>query len=196
MPAVIVSATERSYFESSAPGSAAIRLAFTKYTPSRNRVLGYWVGPSPRVTRKTQLGSFETTAAWMYAWDDTPYTTQNWAALQERVRSAVQDGLNELSGDWSAVSMTPYSQSVHGTVQSWQSGQASVTRTRDEFPTGGGRFDPNENPVGPTTDATHPTTISTVARGAIGTALPWVVGGIAAYFLLPPLVGMLRKKAA
>lgn len=191
MPSVIVAAVERSYFESSAPGSTAIRVAFTKYTPHTNRLLGAWVGPAPRITRRAILGQFETTATWLYAWDDTPYTTQNWQALQERVRSAVQDGLAELSSDWGDVTVTPYDPRVNGSVQWWQSGSAAVTRTRDEFPTGAGRLDAPENPTGPTTERTHPSTLGTVLGSGV---MPWVLGGAALIFLGPPLIGMLSKR--
>jgi hypothetical protein len=42
-------------------------------------------------------------------------------------------------------------------VQWWESGQASITRTRDEWVTFDQRGDARENPTGPTSDATHPT---------------------------------------
>lgn len=185
------------------PSANEILSAFTKYTPRTNRALGYWVGVAPRITRRPQTGYFETTVAWLYAWDDTAYTRQNWAALKERIRSAVQDGLDELSyaesplvesplagaTGWVSLQMPDYSPAINGPVTWWQSGEAARTRTRDEAPTGFGRLDVPENPVGPTSAETHPTTLTETipnvltrtVSGPLGTIGPWVIGGLFLY---------------
>jgi hypothetical protein len=193
MPAVVVTASERSTLEASMPTAAAIRSAFTRYTPRTNPVLGAWIGPGPRVTRTASVPAFVTTAAWLYGWPDTAYTSQNWSDLQERVRSAVADGLAEISSDWSAVTLLPYNPAVHGAVSWWSSGAAAVTQSRDTPPTGVGRLGVPDNPLGPTTSATHPPTAGDLLRGGGGWLLGLGGAALLGYGLV--LVAQSRRRA-
>lgn len=195
MPGVIVTSSEFSMFEANTPNAAAIATAFRQYTPRRNPVLGQWVGPAPRVTRKSVLGGFETDASWLYAWPDTDYTTQNFEQLKRDLHDRVNDGLQELSSSWSDPALIPYNAQLHGSSQWWQSGLAAQTRTREVPATGIARItDAQENPVGPTTNATHPTTLPEAANQLLRNPILWIVGGTVVLFVAWPYVKPLLRR--
>lgn len=177
------------------PRATAVAAAMRKYTPQRNPVLGQWVGPSPRVTRKPVLGGFETDVAWLYAWPDTDYSLQNLPVLKRNLHDQVKDGVKEMGWTWSDPVLIPYSATVHGSANWWATGQASQTHTRDESATGIARLDTPENPVGPTTDDTHPTTLvqgaQAVGRGIgdlFNSPIVWVIAGGVLLFMAYPYV--------
>jgi len=181
VPGVIVTSSEFSVFEANVPTAASIATAYRQYTPRRNRILGQWIGPAPRVTRKSVIGGFETDASWLYAWPDTDYTTQNLVTLKQNLHDQVRDGLQELSSAWSDPAIIPFSEALHGSVNWWASGQAAQTQTREVPATGIARItDAVENPVGPTTNDTHPTTLPQAVGDIFKSPVTWVViGGVA-----------------
>lgn len=172
MPAVVITATERSTLSALAPSYDAIVRALQA---ARIGLDGSnWIG-LPRVTRVAQPPAFRTTVAALYAWPSSVVVAPKQALVDSVARQ-----LRAQSSDWGPVTWQDYAPGAHGDVEWWRSGQAAVTRTRDEFPTEAGRLDAAENPIGPTTDATHPTTVATAASDAFGaggsllTTLVWV----------------------
>lgn len=189
MPGILVTSSEFSVFEASMPTAAAITNAFARYTPKRNPILGQWVGPAPRVTRKSVLGGFETDASWLYTWPNSDFTTQNIEALKRNLHDQVRDGLAELSSAWSEPVLIPYSTALHGDVNWWLTGQAANTQTREVPAMGIARItDAPENPVGPTTNDTHPTTVPQAFRDLFESPWAWVIVGGVALFVAYPYV--------
>lgn len=193
MAVVVISATERSALEASAPTAAAIGAAMRRARlPGGVQERGDWLGSAPRVTRTATVGErFGTTATWVYAWPtDPPPGGYSSAPPQEAPARELADNvareLATLSRDWQGVDALAYSLALNGELGWWASGLAAETRTRDQFPTGAGRLDAPENPLGPTSDATHPTSPADALRGLGETATTavWVVGGLAAIYLL------------
>lgn len=173
MPGSLVAyAEERSQLESSAPTAAAITEALRRVTFSP----GAWLGPAPRVTRVARIGvGFLTRAAWVWQW-----TT---AHTDDAVANVLQDWCRQELGAMPGAAWTNsvyrFTPALNGTLEWWSSGQAAVTHTRDEFPVLAGRLDAEENPVGPTTNATHPTTAGDAARAVANRVddwIPWVAG--------------------
>ena len=159
MPAVLITATERSLTAANAPTADAIQRAFSA---ARIGVDGsHWVGVGPRVTRQAGVPHLTTTAAGLYVWPSTVLVPPVQALVD-----AVTRQLATVSSTWSPVTPYPYREAVNGPLTWWESGEASVTRTRDNFPFNAGHLDAAENPVGPTSTATHPTTTSD-AGGAL-----------------------------
>jgi len=187
MPVVVVHGVESSVTSWGSPTYTAINDALTTIeltNPTTGEPLGGWVGPRPRVTRSIREltgHAWITEVAWPYQWPDAAGVDP--ARVQRQVLDAVQRQLGSESSDWT-IRLEPYSETVNGPLSWWQSGAASVTQTQEQPPTGGGRLDAPENPVGPTTAATHPTTAMDWFRGLQGAGksmLPWVVFGIAGY---------------
>jgi hypothetical protein len=124
---------------------------------------GGWLGPRPRVTRYINTGA---TSAWIVRF------AQPWAfpdgvtaAQQATLRAKVLAALTPFSRDW-VVSIVPYAEAVNGPLSDWVNGALSVTQTQDLWPTAGGRLDVTENPVGPTSAATHPGSLAQAAASA------------------------------
>ena len=160
MPAVLVTATERSSLSNNAPSYNAIVRALQA---ARIGIDGSnWVG-LPRVTRVAQPPAFRTTVAALYGWPSTLIVPPVQALVDSVARQ-----LRAQSSDWGEVTWQNYAPAAHGALEWWRDGAASITRTRDEFPTEAGRLDAAENPTGPTTDATHPTTVAGAAGQALG----------------------------
>lgn len=185
MPSVIVHAIELSRLQYNAPSAQDIDAAFQQVNFGGGQ-WGGWVGPRPRITRRALIASgFETHAAYLYSWPDSAFTRLHNAYQRAQLQAHVGNVLATLSSDW-RVSLENYAPAVNGPVAWWAGGQASITQTRDEFPTLTGRADAWENPTGPTTSQTHPTTVGDIASGLRGLAWPIaivaaVVGGM--YFL-------------
>lgn len=172
--AVLVVAEESSAFIYNAPTYEQIRGAMLAARLGDNtRTDGAWVGPGPRVTRVAQVGAlrgFVTRVAWLYGVGDGVVVPR--ARLRERVAAEL-----DRVGSWSDVSIVDYAPEVNGSLEWWLTGRASQTQTRDEFATGSGRVDADENPIGPTTLETHPTSPGELGRqvsaglGEVGTGL-------------------------
>lgn len=188
MPAVIITATERSVLYANAPTAAQIEAALAPLAIAP----GGWIGPHARITRTAMIGErFGTTFAALYAWPEASVPDLEHAPVADLVRR-VDAALADVSSGWQGARAIPYAPAVHGSVAWWSNGQASITRTRDTFPTGSGRVDADENPIGPTTPETHPTTPGQVGSGAanslsdILTPLAWCIGlGSLVYFGAP-----------
>lgn len=197
MAALMVSTVEESYAAVNAPSAPDIEAAM------QNALTGTtarWIGPRARITRRGGVtDNFlhpltpenVTSVAWAI---DVPDNAQAQTVIAQ-IRTNLDARLHALSSDFAPVRITAFAVAVNGPVAWWQSGEASVTRTRDEFPAL--TTDANENPVGP--DAgTHPTTPGEILTGGAGTGadfltpLAWCVGlGTLVYFGAP-LVEMFR----
>jgi hypothetical protein len=200
MPTVVVHGIDTSITSLGAPTYAQINDALSSIQlmgPAGD--LGGWVGPRPRVTRVIRTGApraWEVHFAWPYSWPDGGDD----ARVRAQLTNAVQRQLAPVSADW-AVTLEPYAPAVNGELTWWSSGAGSVTQTGDIWPTAGGRLDAQENPIGPTTAATHPGTLAEAAGAAVGGAtnfmkalLPLLLlfGGV----YLAGQVGAFTRKAA
>lgn len=183
MAVILISAELPTVLESSAPSAEAVAQAFRDGRPGAASSFG-WVGPSARVTREARVGDrFYTRASWLGAWPAEGYDTDApLASSAEAVRASVAAKLNALVSGWT-VTAVPYAPAVNGSLEWWRSGAATATRTRGEFPELAGRLDALENPIGPTTAESHPSTGRDVAEGAARAAsgsLPWLTLGAVA----------------
>jgi hypothetical protein len=162
----------------------------------------HWVDPSVRIVRISagalSSGSDTTYATRLLAIDDPtigssiPGATNDQAA--NLVAGEVTVALGNQSTLWSPVVATPFSAAVNGDLSWWQSGQSDVTQTRDQF-SGTFSSDVSENPVGPTSAATHPTpgSIPLPTLPQIDTGLMWLVlGGVVILALIysPEIKGL------
>lgn len=181
---VVISAEERSALLPNAPSYADITTAMRSARLGPREEDGNWIGGGPRVTRTATIGErFGTFATWLYGFPATGPWNPTVGPLQpelvETLRNNVQTRLGAVTTGWQPVRALTYVPTVNGDTTWWSSGQAAITRTRDEFPTGTGRLDATENPLGPTTDATHPTSPGQAAHDAANATtsmLPWIVG--------------------
>jgi hypothetical protein len=195
-PLVLIFAEERSVFSADAPTSAQIESALRRAALAP----GGWIGPHARITRTAQIGErFRTRFAWLYGWPPATVPTLAAAPVAELLQR-VNDALGSTSYAWQGAEAQPFAEAVNGSLAWWTSGQASNTRTRDVFPTGTGRLMADENPIGPTSAATHPPTPGDILSGAatqgtdLVTALSWLVGiGLAGYVAVN-LAPMLRPR--
>lgn len=147
--------------------------------------VGSWVGP-PRLTRMANSCKLHVARVWRFADEPALILATHRDTLRDRVDAALE-ALTEVN-PWT-VEVVPFSENLHGTLAWWQGGDASRTQTRDQYPEGGARFDPEENPTGPTSDATHPRpplsvpTPTALGAGAL-TGLVVLMGGAAALWYL------------
>lgn len=185
MPALLVYAVERSRIQVNAPTSQRIAAALASIGVNGGHP-GRFLGSAPRVTRVPEIGdAFITHAAWPYAWTTSASEDVVRRVLIDQVRLA----LDELGGNWTVTAPT-FNPTTNGTVQWWESGEASITRTRDEWVTWDQRADARENPTGPTTDATHPTPVggntgrALDSLGELLTPLAWLGGAALGGYLL------------
>ena len=177
MAVVLIVAEETSFLVSNAPAAATAERAFrAARLAGAAATRGDWIGPRARVTRTTDVGvpgGFTTSVAWVYGsptggpWQERPMLS----ALSEELRASVARELTAAGGRWT-VRAVPYASAVNGALSWWQSGEASVARTRDEFATLAGRLDPPDNPTGPTSRATHPSTVGDHLGDAVDRASP------------------------
>ena len=183
-PTMVVIAEERSVFDANAPTYRAILAAMQGASLPADQGGGVWVGPGPRVTRTSKPGErFGTFAAWVYQWPTAP-TPAVVDALKGRVKAA----LDGVTAGWQDVAISTYNEGVNGSIDWWRCASggtvcAQITHTRDEFPFFAGRLDPEENHVGPTSSATHPTTVQESLQGAADatkSAVWWALGITAA----------------
>lgn len=152
-----VSMREDSALEGNGPSADAIRDAL-----GRNRFpRSHWVGPAPRITRRVTTFSptagFNTYVTWLLDVDQVTYVPNIEQGIAEHV-AGLLDSISTINR-WTDPVVTPYNATTNGPLAWWQSGDAARTRTALEFPTGGGRFDANENPVGPDSPDLRPSTV-------------------------------------
>lgn len=137
---------------------------------------GTWVGP-PRVVRHANSCAFHVARLFRFR-EDIPFILPTHTdALREQIRNRLEP-LTQVRS-WT-VTASEFSPTVNGTLAWWESGDASITRTRDSYPEGAARFtDPEENPIGPTSSATHPTTPSGGGSGDGWFSWGLLIGGAA-----------------
>lgn len=118
--------------ESLGPFSASrVREKFLLAAP-QSRSFG-WLGPRPRITRRTDGGRFTTTAVWIGAIPpDTTNTRPFMAGVAEPIAQSIKRELDTVLDTW-AVEFTPYAESVHGSLDQWRTGAAADTRTENRF---------------------------------------------------------------
>lgn len=167
MSVIVISAELATILEASAPSAADVAQAFQGGRPGAASSFG-WVGPRPRVTREARAGDrFYTRVAWLGAWPAEGYDADApLSSSAEAVRASVESKLNASLGNGWTVRALPYAPAVNGSLAWWQSGEASNTATRDQFPELAGRLDAVENATGPTGDGTHPSTAREIAEHA------------------------------
>lgn len=163
MSLYIFSATESSSLSSNAPTSQQIAAALR--LPAQ---AGRWIGPAPRVTRTNYVtdnpSPWKTTFAWLM--EVPPNEVEYNRLLIQNNLSTIQNS-SLLSPDWTPVSVVPYSEALNGSIAFWTSGDASRTRTRDDWSTTTDRLLPADNPVGPPDPAVrNPTPGETLGNGA------------------------------
>lgn len=107
--------------------------------------------------------------------------------------------------NWSQVGLTPFKPAVNGTLQSWEDGSASITQTATNDPS---TLAIVENPVGPTTPATHPGSIgqnlaneldpigrSVEKLTSLLTVVGVIGGGVALLYFAWPVLSSVRKRS-
>lgn len=141
---------------------------------------GAWVGPV-RVTRMANSCKLHVARLWRFD-DSIRYVLPTHVeTLRERTDTALE-GLTQVNA-WTTVA-SPFAENLNGPRSYWEGGNASRTSTRDQYPEGAARLDPEENPTGPTNGDTHPrppldaTGAITQSQSGGGTAL--AVVGVAA----------------
>jgi len=113
---------------------------------------GAWAGP-PRLTRMANSCKLHVARVWRFN-DDMPVVlSTHTATLRDRTRERLE-ALTQVNA-W-AVTADMHNESTNGPLAWWTSGEAARTQTRDQYPEAAARLDPEENPVGPTSGATHP----------------------------------------
>lgn len=141
---------------------------------------GQWIG-APRVVRSANNAAWHIARLWDFG--DAAAAAGD-AALVVGLRDRVLDAMHTLddSDGWE-VDVAKLDPGTHGDVGWWQTGAAAVTRTRDEFPQLAARFDPDENPTGPTSAATQPRApldgTGAAAQAQTGKAALWAVALVA-----------------
>jgi len=122
--------------------------------------VGGFVG-TPRVTRRGGVLSpdFQTTVVALYEVPDGTSILRA-AAILQAVRDRVALWVSRITpvvGEWSDVSVVRWSEAANGPVAWWRGGEAAATsRTTEDPPVLS--VDPPDNPRGPTTSSSHPTT--------------------------------------
>lgn len=180
MAVVVVTTEERSALQGNAPSAEAIAGALERARlAGAEDVRGAWIG-SPRVTRVAIPPSFTTRIAAVYGWPTRgPWTPG--APLRElsiALRDAVARELGEL-GRWAPVRVIPWAEEQHGALSRWESGELARTRTRDAFPVGAGRLDPEENPTGPDSRDRRPSTAGELFGEGLAGLAPWALAALA-----------------
>ena len=196
MPVLVVYSEELSRMDWNTPSAADINAAVRRVNMGGGN-WGAWVGPSPRITRTAPVGTgFITHVAAVYSIPDNAWTQQHGAYIRARLVEAVTASLRQVSNDFSQATLSPFAVAINGPLSWWTSGQAAVTQTRDEFPLIGGRLDPNENPIGPTSAATHPGTASDAlshAASAVGGRILWPLAAIGAVVIAVTYRGQIKR---
>ncbi len=157
--AVVIRATERSILALDAPTSADIDAAIAAAAGDATLV-----GP-PRITRVANVGErFQTCVVAVFSFSSPPSDLQL-SSLRARVGAHLR--ASQLLASWSAPQSSPFLPARNGDLAWWSSGQAAETRTRDAFPELAGRLDVADNPIGPTSSATHPTSAGEAAAAMV-----------------------------
>lgn len=163
---------------------------------------GSWVG-APRITRQAALNltgndRFTRFAA-LFQYPDGNASD---AAIQNCIKSLADLGLTQSNVGWQPSQIIAYNPATNGSIDWWTSGQAAATHTQNSFDLNQqiGGTNTIENPTGPQA-ATGPANLNpgtplgltpdAVSQGLsfLTTAMYFVAGGVAIYFLWPVLMG-------
>jgi hypothetical protein len=192
--AFIVQCTARELLELNKPQAADITRVLKAVSLGGGQ-WGDWVGPVPRITRVAVIGdAFYTSVAWVYQTPDEAFAQEHSSYIQGTLKDNVTAALQTVSTGFGLATIGPWSEAVNGALAWWQSGDAGVTQTRDEYPELAGRTDAAENPIGPTSTASHPTTVADLmqhAASTVSTSLAWIlipVAVIAGLYYLGPVI--------
>lgn len=166
-------------------------------------------GPTPRIVRSTTLGSltsgYHTDVAELIEVDGDPSGAQSAA---QTLADTITQQLQASDSSWQTGTITPWDAATNGSVAWWEctagsspESCASVTMTRDNIQQGAARTTPDENPIGPTTSASHPGSILPSLPSASDiTSWMWIAAiGVGLYVFWPLIVqaiGEGRAKAA
>jgi len=174
----LIHAVESSAVPAGAPHSTLLRQVFADTDAATDGFV--FLGP-PRIVRRGGIstGNAETHVATLLRF--TPGNIPQTAESTERKRGILRgDLLRNLSrierteGDWGAVEVLDYNPALHGPAGFWESGQASRTRTQDEWPDL--TLTSTENPVGPDDPAQRTQGVSNILDDAAKEA-PGTIGG-------------------
>ena len=146
MPAFVVESSEQSLIQGNAPTADTITRELSGVNLGGGN-WGAWVGPAPRITREHQTGGctvvgsaigvcdvYVTRVQWLYSFPDGDWYTQHGDYMKAQLQASASDAFRRVSSDFQGAALTPFSEPLHGTLASWQSGVAATTPTRDEFP--------------------------------------------------------------
>lgn len=164
------------------------------------------VGPTPRIVRSTTLGSltagFHTDVAELIEVSPDPGREAQAAPAAQTLAGIITQQLQASDGSWQQGTLTPWNPATNGSVDWWDctagsspTDCASVTMTRDAIQEGFGRTTPDENPVGPTSDATHPGSI--LPSSSDVTSWMWIAAiGVGLYIFWPVLLQLIGQGRA
>lgn len=207
----VISDEERSIWQGDAPSSASINGAFSALQVSGPNASDIrWVGPRARVTRTYDIGAARANVTRVAnVLEISGNHTQAEADQAARVMAQALAGqLNAADGvlhGWGVASVQPFAEALNGPLSWWactgtdQSQCAAVTLTENAWPEVGGRTQADENPIGPTTNLTHPATVGDVihSTGSALTTAAWLVAGVLVVYLAWPfVVGAVATRAA
>lgn len=163
------------------------------------------VGPTPRIVRSTTLGSltagFHTDVAELIEVNAAPGYEANAQPAAQNLADIISQQLQASDSSWQRGTITPWNQATNGAVAWWgctagtsPTDCASVTMTRDGIQQGAARANPDENPIGPTTSASHPGSIlPTLPSLPSMTGFLVAVGGLLGLYLLWPALSGARR---
>lgn len=202
MPRYVLSITEMS----SLPGNMPLYEDIVGAMRPAANAYGTWVGPGPRVVRRTDVTSlrgYETVVTW-------PIDAPSEAAVG-RVLYFVRQRLRESNGglpsDWTDGSYMPYAEAVNGPASFWESGDATNTRTKNIARWGTERIVlPEENASGPDAVQRRDPTAAELAEEAARryreqvkamawTFVPIAIVGVGLYLLVTAGPSWLQKPA-
>ena len=208
MPAyAVLYAVENSVIEADAPSAVKIEAALRGAPGALPEATRWqWVGGAPRIVRQAIVGTgFRTHVAWPAAWTDAQVALADLGPLRDALARAGGAALASIDAgplgvrtEWTAT-VADYGEAANGPLAFWTSGAAANTRTRDNFPTGTARLDPNENPLGPDTNvSTSPTGIVRGVTGFTSSLGPLLIAGgaLALVVYAWPWLAAARRSAA
>lgn len=200
----VISVEERSVWQGNAPSSADINAAFAAIQISGPNAADIrWIGPRARVTRVFDTGAAaaNVTRVANVLEISGNHSQAESDQLANVMAQALLGQLNAAGGithSWGTPVVQPFSEALNGPLSWWactgtdQSQCAAVTLTENAFPELAGRTQPDENPIGPTTNLTHPATIgqTLTQAGSALTTFAWIAGiGLVIYLAWPLLAG-------
>jgi len=199
----VLGAVETSHIETSMPTEGEIVNAFnaTSMTGRGVPVIARWASV-PRITRDHSLFMpFYTYAVALLDADTLEHAQQTAANLKQRLDHMNDNVIGAAATNWSNVTVQPFLEARNGPLSDWISGAMANTQTSSNAPVAWGL---NENPVGPTSDATHPASLGdaltptgTIASATnLITTIAWVGGGVLLLYLAWPWLSSARSRGS